>query len=84
VVTAAPVEMPAGLAALSAVNVTAPEAVGDSYAVVVRPDRYVAAVAADHPGLMVAADKDQEKLIHLIGLVDECYCFDCLLNRGSD
>jgi hypothetical protein len=48
--------MPAGLAALSAVNVTAPEAVGDSYAVVVRPDRYVAAVAADHLGLMVAAD----------------------------
>ena len=56
VVSAAPLEMPAGLAALSAVNVTAPEAVGDSYAVVVRPDRYVAAVAADHLGLTAAAD----------------------------
>jgi len=56
VVTAVPVEMPPALVALSAVNVVAPEAVGDSYAVVVRPDRYVAAVAADHPGLTTDAD----------------------------
>lgn len=47
VVTAAPVALPGTLAALSAVNVVAPDAVGDSYAVIVRPDRYVAAVAAD-------------------------------------
>jgi len=56
VVTAVPVEMPPALVALSAVNVVAPEAVGDSYAVIVRPDRYVAAVAADHPGLTTDAD----------------------------
>ena len=56
VVTAVPVEMPPALVALSAVNVVAPEAVGDSYAVVVRPDRYVAAVAADHPALAADAD----------------------------
>ena len=55
-VPAARVEMPPALVALSAVNVVAPEAVGDSYAVVVRPDRYVAAVAADHPGLTTDAD----------------------------
>ena len=45
VVTAAPVDLPAELSALGAVNVVAAQAVGDSYAVVVRPDRYVAAVA---------------------------------------
>ncbi|MFM8825704.1 MAG: hypothetical protein ACKOFT_01330, partial [Actinomycetota bacterium] len=56
VVTSAPVDMPAGLAALSAVNVVAPEAVGESHAVVVRPDRYVAAVAADAGELAAVAD----------------------------
>ena len=45
VVTAAPVDLPAELSALGAVNVVAAQAVGDSYAVVVRPDRYVSAVA---------------------------------------
>ena len=45
VVTAEPVEVPAPLAAWGAVNVVAPESLGDAHAIVVRPDRYVAAVA---------------------------------------
>jgi hypothetical protein len=47
--------MPADLAALAAVNVVAPTAVGEAYAIVVRPDRYVAAVAHSHPDLVEAA-----------------------------
>ena len=49
VVTAVPVSLPRPLVDLGAVNVVAPEAIGGSFAVVVRPDRYVAAVARD-PG----------------------------------
>ena len=45
VVTAQTVDVPAPLARWGAVNVVAPESLGGSYAVVVRPDRYVAAVA---------------------------------------
>jgi hypothetical protein len=55
VVTAEPVALPDGLVALGAVNVVAPEAVGDSYAVVVRPDRYVAAVAVSHAELTLVS-----------------------------
>lgn len=47
VVTAVPVEIPEALARFRAVNVVAPEAVGEAHAIVVRPDRYVAAVATD-------------------------------------
>ena len=47
VVTDSPVDLPAELEALGAHNVVAPQATGGSYAVVVRPDRYVAAVARD-------------------------------------
>lgn len=39
------IELPASLASIAAPVVVAPEAVQDAYAVVVRPDRYVAAVA---------------------------------------
>ena len=47
VVANGPVEMPRPLADLGAVVVVAPEAVTDAHAIVVRPDRYVAAVAKD-------------------------------------
>lgn len=45
VVTSADIEVPADLRKLDAQVVIAPEAVSDAYAIVVRPDRYVAAVA---------------------------------------
>lgn len=45
VVSTAPLELPNALQQLRAINVVAPEAVGDAYALVVRPDRYVAGVA---------------------------------------
>ena len=45
VVSAVPLELPDALQQLRAINVVAPEAVGDAYALVVRPDRYVAGVA---------------------------------------
>ena len=48
VVTAAPLSMPESLASIGTVNVVAPEALGDAFAVVVRPDRYVAAVATSN------------------------------------
>jgi len=51
VVTNEPVKMPATLAALGAHNVVAPAATGGTFAVVVRPDRYVAAVAGDEADL---------------------------------
>ena len=47
VVAAEPIEVPAELAAFGARLVVAPDAVGDAHAIVVRPDRYVATVAAD-------------------------------------
>jgi 3-(3-hydroxy-phenyl)propionate hydroxylase len=46
VVTAEPISLPHGLASIEAVNVVAPQTLGDAFAIVVRPDRYVAAVAA--------------------------------------
>ena len=63
VVTAAPVDLPAELSALGAVNVVAAQAVGDSYAVVVRPDRYVAAVAKDHDDLSRIATTLQSHVV---------------------
>lgn len=45
------IDIPAQLADLGARLVVAPEATGGTYAVVVRPDRYVAAVAADADSL---------------------------------
>lgn len=47
VVTSEPIDVPRPLVDLGAVTVVAPEAVTDAYAIVVRPDRYVAAVAKD-------------------------------------
>lgn len=45
VVSAESIEMPAPLQKLAAINVVSPQAVGDAYALVIRPDRYVALVA---------------------------------------
>ncbi len=45
------IELPEELVQLEAQIVVAPTAVGDAYAIVVRPDRYVAAVLADAQGL---------------------------------
>lgn len=56
IVTSAPIDMVGSLAALHAVNVVAPEAVGEAFAVVVRPDRYVAAVATSTDELSAMAD----------------------------
>lgn len=56
VVTAEPIDVDGSLVALHAVNVVAPEAVGEAFAVVVRPDRYVAAVANSADELAVMAD----------------------------
>ena len=55
VVTNEPVEVASVSQGLPAVNVVDPEATGGSYAVIVRPDRYVAAVAADAAGLVRAS-----------------------------
>lgn len=55
VVAASAVELPAALAAIGAQLVVAPEAVGESFAVVIRPDRYVAAVASDSSELTAFA-----------------------------
>lgn len=46
VVTQVPCVLPAGLMALDPVHTVVPEVLGDSFAMVVRPDRYVAAVAS--------------------------------------
>ena len=56
VVAAKDIDLPAQLASLQASVVVAPEALGDAYAIVVRPDRYVAAVAADANDLSEIAD----------------------------
>lgn len=45
VVSRTPIEMSDAWVQLSAVNVVAPEAVGEDFAIVVRPDRFVAGVA---------------------------------------
>ena len=55
VVSEAPVRVPEALRAMGAVNVVAPGATGGSHAVVVRPDRYVAAVAGSEGELESAA-----------------------------
>jgi hypothetical protein len=46
-VTATPVVIPPAFASIPVINVVAPETLGDAFAIVVRPDRYVAAVASD-------------------------------------
>ena len=46
-VTAAVLEIPSVFASIPVINVVAPETLGDAFAIVVRPDRYVAAVAGD-------------------------------------
>ena len=46
-VTAAPVDIPVSFGVVPVVNVVAPETLGGAFAIVVRPDRYVAAVASD-------------------------------------
>jgi 3-(3-hydroxy-phenyl)propionate hydroxylase len=51
VVSGQNIELPEELVQLEAQIVVAPTAVGDAYAIVVRPDRYVAAVLADAQGL---------------------------------
>ena len=56
VVSAVPLELPDSLQQLRAINVVAPEAVGDAYALVVRPDRYVAGVANDAAELTKIAE----------------------------
>lgn len=52
VVAASEIELPVSLQSLDVQVVVAPEAVADTYAVVVRPDRYVAAVANSHDELV--------------------------------
>ena len=54
-VTASPVNIPAAFGAIPVVNVVAPETLGDAFAIVVRPDRYVAAVAGDMAELIQCA-----------------------------
>jgi 3-(3-hydroxy-phenyl)propionate hydroxylase len=51
VVSAQRIELPEPLRRLTAINVVSPQAVGDSYAIVIRPDRYVALVAASEEDL---------------------------------
>lgn len=55
VVATSEISLPEELRALGAIVVVAPEAVTGSYAVVVRPDRYVAAVAKNETELQSAA-----------------------------
>ena len=54
-VTATAVDIPASFGAVPIVNVVAPETLGDAFAIVVRPDRYVAAVASDMAELIQCA-----------------------------
>lgn len=56
VVSEEPVDVPPLLAAAGAVNVVAPGATGGAHAVLVRPDRYVAAVARTAAELSEAAE----------------------------
>ena len=55
VVAATDIELPEELRSLGAILVVAPQAVTGSYAVVVRPDRYVAAVAQNENDLLSIA-----------------------------
>lgn len=59
VVAASDITLPKELHNLDAHVVVAPSAVADAYAIVVRPDRYVAAVATDEQDLEVAAKQLQ-------------------------
>ena len=54
-VTAAALDIPASFGVVPIVNVVAPETLGDAFAIVVRPDRYVAAVASDMAELIQCA-----------------------------
>jgi len=54
-VTAAPIDIPSAFGVVPVVNVVAPETLGDAFAIVVRPDRYVAAVARDMAELIQCA-----------------------------
>ncbi len=56
VVSAAPLHIPSQLQAIRAINVVAPQSVGNSYALIVRPDRYVAGVAQNEEELIHIAD----------------------------
>ena len=47
VVTSTPIDIPVAFGAMPVVNVVAPKTLGGAFAIVVRPDRYVAAVASD-------------------------------------
>jgi hypothetical protein len=55
VVSGHEIELPRELIQLEARGVVAPNAVGNAYAIVVRPDRYVAAVVPDAHGLQKLA-----------------------------
>ena len=56
VVSAAPLQIPSQLQAIRAINVVVPQSVGDAYALIVRPDRYVAGVAQNEEELLLIAD----------------------------
>ena len=45
VVSREPIELPHQLMKCQTINVVAPESMSDEYAIIIRPDRYVAAVA---------------------------------------
>jgi len=49
------IDLPNELKTCNAINVVAPESMGDDYAIVIRPDRYVAAVAKNADELQSAA-----------------------------
>ena len=50
------IQLPQPLQALRAINVVAPEAVGEAHAIVIRPDRYVAGVAMNDAELTEIAE----------------------------
>lgn len=50
------VEMPDSLIRLGAIQVVSPDAAGDAFALVIRPDRYVAAVAHSRDELVMSGD----------------------------
>ena len=54
-VTAEPMEIPVDFALIPVVNVVAPDTLGGAFAIVVRPDRYVAAVANNITELSASA-----------------------------
>lgn len=62
VVAGSDVELPEGLRVLEAQTVVAPEALNGAYAIVVRPDRYVAAVARNATELAAASHAVVQKI----------------------